>query len=108
MFLFSHCEHAGICVDTPYAFQEIDELVDEWIPEPLAQPLTTTEQSDLAAVPIIAGPNGHKPKLIGSQKGTVNLASFNFTGLARSTVWVAVVRQGFMELWVGLFPFFSH
>jgi len=63
-------------------FQEIEELVDEWIPEPLAQPLTTIEQSDLAAVPIIAGPNGHKPKLVGSQKGTVNLASFNFTGLA--------------------------
>ena len=56
--------------------------MDEWIPEPLAQPLTTTEQSDLAAVPIIAGANGHKPKVVGSQKGTVNLASFNFTGLA--------------------------
>lgn len=31
---------------------------------------------------IIAGANGHKPRVVGSQKGTVNLASFNFTGLA--------------------------
>ncbi|KIM41257.1 hypothetical protein M413DRAFT_445294 [Hebeloma cylindrosporum] len=65
-----------------FSDKEIDELVDEWIPEPLAQPLTTTEQSDLAAVPIIAGANGHKPKVVGLQKATVNLASFNFTGLA--------------------------
>ena len=62
--------------------QEIDELVDEWIPEPLAQPLSPMEQSDLAAIPIIAGPNGPKPKLVSTGKTAVNLASFNFTGLA--------------------------
>ena len=57
-------------------------MVDEWIPEPLAQPLSPIEQSDLAAVPIIAGPNGPKPKLVSTGKTAVNLASFNFTGLA--------------------------
>jgi hypothetical protein len=62
--------------------QEIDELVDEWTPEPLNQPLSTTEQSDLAAVPIIAGPNGPKPKLVSTGKTAVNLASYNFTGLS--------------------------
>ncbi|KAF8961402.1 serine palmitoyltransferase [Flammula alnicola] len=65
-----------------FSDKEIDELVDEWIPEPLAQPLTTTEQSDLAAVPIIAGPNGPKPKVVSTGKTAINLASFNFTGLA--------------------------
>ncbi|KAF9484302.1 serine palmitoyltransferase [Pholiota conissans] len=65
-----------------FSDKEIDELVDEWIPEPLAQPLSTTEESDLAALPIIAGPNGSKPKLVSTGKPTTNLASFNFTGLA--------------------------
>ena len=65
-----------------FSHQEIHELVDEWIPEPLAQPLSTIEQSDLAAVPVIAGPNGPKPKLVSTGKTAVNLASFNFTGLS--------------------------
>jgi serine palmitoyltransferase len=62
--------------------QEIDELVDEWTPEPLEQPLTESEQADLASLPIIAGPTGPKPRLVGSGKTVTNLASFNFTGLA--------------------------
>ena len=62
--------------------QEIDELVDEWTPEPLEQPLTERESLDLASVPVISGPTGLKPKLVGSGKTVMNLASFNFTGLA--------------------------
>ena len=50
--------------------------------EPLAQPLSTTEVSDLAAVPIIAGPNGPKPKLVPTGKTAVNLASYNFASLS--------------------------
>jgi len=45
------------------------ENVESTLMLPLAQPPTTTRESDLAAIPIIAGPNGHKPKLVGSQKG---------------------------------------
>lgn len=67
---------------TPTLIQEIDELVDEWTPEPLGQPLTPQEQADLAAVPVIAGPNGPKPKLLNTGKTAINLASFNFTGLS--------------------------
>ena len=62
--------------------QEIDELVDEWTPEPLGAPLSPSEESDLAALPIIAGPNGPKPKLLSTGKVATNIASFNFTGLA--------------------------
>ncbi|RDB17195.1 Serine palmitoyltransferase 1 [Hypsizygus marmoreus] len=62
--------------------KEIDELVDEWTPEPLGQPLSAKEQADLASVPIIAGPNGPKPKLVSTGKTVTNLASLNFTGLA--------------------------
>ncbi|EJF56701.1 serine palmitoyltransferase [Dichomitus squalens LYAD-421 SS1] len=61
--------------------KEIDELVDEWTPEPLAQPLSAHEQAELASVPVIVGPNGPKPKLA-SGKIVTNLASYNFTGLA--------------------------
>jgi serine palmitoyltransferase len=67
---------------TDKGVQEVDELVDEWIPEPLGQPLDAREQADLASVPIIAGPNGPKPKLASNGKSVTNLASFNFTGLA--------------------------
>ncbi|KAF8893082.1 serine palmitoyltransferase [Infundibulicybe gibba] len=62
--------------------KEIDELVDEWAPEPLGQPLDPQEQAELAAVPIIAGPNGPKPKLVNTGKTAINLTSYNFTGLA--------------------------
>ncbi|KAF4613356.1 hypothetical protein D9613_010864 [Agrocybe pediades] len=64
-----------------FSEKEIDELVDEWTPEPLAQPLPTTEAADLAAVPVIAGANGVKPKLLSTGKTATNLASFNFANL---------------------------
>lgn len=62
--------------------QEIDELVDEWAPEPLNAPLSEWEQRDLMSVPVITGPNGPKPKLLSSGKTVINLASYNFAGLA--------------------------
>ncbi|EJD01815.1 serine palmitoyltransferase [Fomitiporia mediterranea MF3/22] len=65
-----------------YTEEEIDELVDEWNPEPLAVPLDTTEQSDFDAVPVIQGANGPKPRLLSTGKTVINLASFNFAGLA--------------------------
>lgn len=55
--------------------------MDEWTPEPLAAELNPREKSDLAAVPVIAGPTGPKPKLTNG-KSVLNLASYNFTGLA--------------------------
>lgn len=66
----------------PALSQETDELVDEWAPEPLNAPLSEWEQRDLASVPVIAGPNGPKPKLLSTGKTVVNLASYNFAGLA--------------------------
>ncbi len=63
------------------SLQEIDELVDEWAPEPLAQPLSTRAEYELGAVPVVAGPNGPKPKLLNG-KAVTNLSSLNFTGLA--------------------------
>ncbi|KAI6130887.1 serine palmitoyltransferase [Pisolithus croceorrhizus] len=65
-----------------FSEKEVDELVDEWTPEPLSAPLTEWEQRDLASVPVIAGPNGPKPKILSTGKTVVNLASYNFAGLA--------------------------
>ncbi|KAH9983383.1 serine palmitoyltransferase [Russula compacta] len=65
-----------------FSEKEIDELVDEWTPEPLGVPLTTEEQADLASVPVVSGPNGPRPKLVNTGKQVLNLASYNFTGLA--------------------------
>lgn len=56
--------------------------MDEWAPEGLVQPLTEWEQRDLNSVPIVTGPIGPKPKLLSNGKTVVNLASFNFSGLA--------------------------
>lgn len=64
------------------ALQEIDDLVDEWVPEPLCEALNENEQAELAAVPVIVGAQGPRVKLAHTGKTTLNLASFNFTGLA--------------------------
>ncbi|KAH8983453.1 serine palmitoyltransferase [Lactarius akahatsu] len=65
-----------------FSEKEVDELVDEWTPEPLGAPLTPEEQSDLASVPVVSGANGPRPKLANTGKQVLNLASYNFTGLA--------------------------
>ncbi|KAJ3765097.1 serine palmitoyltransferase [Lentinula raphanica] len=67
-----------------FSDKEIDELVEDWVPEPLAKPLDDVEAAELAAVPIIAGANGPHPTLVNTGKPTINLASLNFTGLANN------------------------
>ncbi|KAE8223128.1 hypothetical protein CF319_g3785 [Tilletia indica] len=68
--------------------KEIDELVEDWNPEPLCAPLSENEVDELESVPTIIGPASTRP-IISSQvlnKGkptqVLNLASYNFTDLA--------------------------
>jgi serine palmitoyltransferase len=56
---------------------EIDELVDEWTPEPLVGEPTALEAAELEKIPVIAGPTGPKTKLANGRTVT-NLASYNF------------------------------
>ncbi|GJN71651.1 serine palmitoyltransferase 1 [Purpureocillium lilacinum] len=56
---------------------EIDELVDEWTPEPLVAERTSLEEADGDKVPVIVGPPGPKVKLATGRTVT-NLASYNF------------------------------
>ena|SRR6266702_6013208 len=74
--IFSPLAHANLHSTR----QEVDE--DEWTPEPLVAPLTPKEQTDLAPVPVVSGANGPRPKLANTGKHVLNLASYNFTGLA--------------------------
>ncbi|KAF9178180.1 serine palmitoyltransferase component, partial [Haplosporangium sp. Z 27] len=56
--------------------KEIDELVAEWQPEPLALPLTDFERMELKSTPLIVGAQGPKPELANG-KSLLNLASYN-------------------------------
>lgn len=90
-------------VDKLFVPQEVDDLVDEWAPEPLVPPLSSAALSSLSKTPIIMGAAGPRPRVTNSvidsnlnltpanpvfdpatlltarTKEVVNLASFNFT-----------------------------
>ncbi|KAF2272458.1 aminotransferase class I and II [Westerdykella ornata] len=57
--------------------EEIDELIDDWTPEPLVAPLTPEEEMENEKRPVIVGPTGPKSKLSNGRTVT-NLASYNF------------------------------
>ncbi|CAO1614307.1 unnamed protein product [Parajaminaea phylloscopi] len=65
--------------------KEIDDLVAEFNPAPLCEPLSETEQKALTSVPTIIGGNSPHPKVSiggGKVKEVINLASYNFADLA--------------------------
>ncbi|KAJ3118964.1 serine palmitoyltransferase component [Phlyctochytrium bullatum] len=59
--------------------KEIQELCDDWEPEPLVPELTEFQKSELEKLPVITGPAGPKVKLADG-KERLNFASFNFIG----------------------------
>jgi len=60
--------------------EEIDDLVDEWQPEPLVTKTTPFEEVELEKRAIIVGPTGPKSRLSNGRTVT-NLASYNFYNL---------------------------
>ncbi|KAJ1864100.1 serine palmitoyltransferase component [Coemansia sp. RSA 2703] len=62
--------------------KEIDELVEEWNPEPLVPELTAFERETLEKAIVIDGPNGTKVRLASgtNTKPLINFASYNFLG----------------------------
>ncbi|KAL7905759.1 Gaa1-like protein [Trichoderma velutinum] len=56
---------------------EIEELVDEWTPEPLVADQTLIEEVENEKLPVIVGPTGPKVKL-SNGRTAMNLASYNF------------------------------
>lgn len=55
---------------------EVDELVEDWTPEPLADPSTIFEAAENEKRPVIVGPSGPKSKL-STGRTVTNLASYN-------------------------------
>jgi len=60
----------------PLTDEEIDELVDDWTPEPLATKPTPFEEAENEKRPVIVGPSGPKSKL-STGRTVTNLATFN-------------------------------
>ena len=60
----------------PLTEDEIDDLVEDWTPEPLANEESELERIENDRRPVIAGPAGPKTKLING-KTVTNLASYN-------------------------------
>ncbi|KAM6478963.1 Gaa1-like protein [Trichoderma sp. SZMC 28011] len=56
---------------------EIEELIDEWTPEPLVADQTLIEEIENEKLPVIVGPTGPKVKL-SNGRTAINLASYNF------------------------------
>ncbi|KAF2001008.1 PLP-dependent transferase [Amniculicola lignicola CBS 123094] len=56
--------------------EEIDELVEEWTPEPLVAEATAAEKAEAEKQPVLVGPTGPKSKLANGRTVT-NLASYN-------------------------------
>ncbi|EJD51805.1 serine palmitoyltransferase [Auricularia subglabra TFB-10046 SS5] len=63
-----------------FSEKEIDELVDDWNPEPLLEPVGEDQEHELASVPVVVGPSGPRATL-STGRQVANLASFNFAGL---------------------------
>ena len=55
--------------------KEINELVNEWQPEPLVEPLKDDEMWEINSIPIIDGSSGPTVKLVDSDTELINLSS---------------------------------
>ncbi|KAH8980690.1 serine palmitoyltransferase [Lactarius akahatsu] len=77
-----------------FSEKEVDELVDEWTPEPRGAPLAPEEQSDLVFVPVISGANGPRPKLANTGKQLLP-ATTSRASLARKLSKSADVHTNF-------------
>lgn len=81
--------------------KEIDELVDEFNPQPLVDIPTELDELTLPSVPIIQGPNGVKVRTSSGGKLLLNLASPNWTGLAENEKMKQVAIETLRQYGVG-------
>ena len=70
----------GKSVAAQLSDDEIDELVEDWTPEPLVGQMTPFEEQELEKRAVIVGPTGPKCRLSNGRTVT-NLASYNFYNL---------------------------
>ncbi|KAJ1658539.1 serine palmitoyltransferase component [Dispira simplex] len=62
--------------------QEVDELIEDWQPEPLVPALSEWEREQMEETPILVSEQGPRPRVEGVSQPVLNLVSYNFLGLA--------------------------
>ncbi|EGW33921.1 uncharacterized protein SPAPADRAFT_59307 [Spathaspora passalidarum NRRL Y-27907] len=80
---------------------EIDELCQEWTPEPLVEPLTELEKWELKTIPEIQGHNGSHITLAGANEPVTNLASQDFLNLNENDHIKAAAKTHINQAGVG-------
>ncbi|KAF2121973.1 pyridoxal phosphate-dependent transferase [Lophiotrema nucula] len=80
--------------------EQIDELVEDWTPEPLVAPPTQIEEMENEKRPVIVGPTGPKSKLSNGRTVT-NLASYNFYNFVANETLKEKAIQTLREYGVG-------
>lgn len=81
--------------------QEIDELVDDWKPEPLISELTDLERRTLETVPTVYGQNGAHVKLSPTGKPVTNMAIYDWLGFVENDQLKDVAISTLREYGVG-------
>ncbi|KAK9469897.1 pyridoxal phosphate-dependent transferase [Lipomyces arxii] len=80
--------------------KEVDELVNEWTPEPLVASMTEAQQVDISKIPVIVGGTGPKVKLT-TGRSVWNLASANMFNLVNSPALKEAAIKTLREYGVG-------
>lgn len=79
-----------------FSQSEINDLIEEWNPAPLIEPLTDLESWELKTIPLVEGRNGSHIKLINpkaSSPKVLNLASNDYLNLNESPSIIAAARS---------------
>ncbi|CAM9262449.1 unnamed protein product, partial [Ectocarpus sp. 6 AP-2014] len=63
--------------------REIDEIIDDWKPEPLVPPLTEEETSEAESMPVVQEFSGPYLRVEGIEKPLLNMANFDFLGMGQ-------------------------
>ena len=80
--------------------KEVQDLIDEWEPEPLVPPITEFQRQELDKVSSFSGPAGLKSKGVDG-RDRLNFSSFNFLGLMNSEAIKDKAIQALREYGVG-------
>eukprot|EP00903_Cladosiphon_okamuranus_P006351 g6221.t1 len=63
--------------------REIDEMIEDWTPEPLVPPLSEEETAEAEAIPVVQEFNGPYLRVEGIEKPLLNMANFDFLGMGQ-------------------------
>ncbi|KAF2405208.1 PLP-dependent transferase [Trichodelitschia bisporula] len=68
--------------------EEVDDLVEDWTPEPLALGLSTIEEAENEKRPVVVGPSGPKVKIAtaSGSRHVTNLASWSFYNFGNNEI----------------------